>query len=62
MVYQSSRLARGVSARHQGHQWGLIHHGKLLASLHVIIRQDLAPRASRGVSAFVEPLMLVVHQ
>jgi hypothetical protein len=40
---------------------GLVCHGKLLASLLVIIYQDLAPRASRGVSAFLEPLMPVVH-
>jgi hypothetical protein len=57
-----SRVARGLSAHHQGYRLGLIRHGKLLASLLVIICQDLAPRAFRGVSSFLEPLMLAVHQ
>jgi hypothetical protein len=37
-------------------------HSKLLASLLVIIRQDIAPRASRGINSFLEPLLLAVHQ
>jgi hypothetical protein len=43
-------------------QWGLMHLGKLPASLLIIIHQDLAPRASRRVSAFLEQLMPAVHQ
>jgi hypothetical protein len=55
-------VARGVSARHRGRQWGIICHGKLPASLLVIILLDLALRTSRGVSSFLEPLMPIVHQ
>jgi hypothetical protein len=62
MMGTPSRVVRGVLAHHQGYQLGLIHHGKLLASLLVIICQDLAPQAFRGVSSFLEPLMPVVHQ
>jgi hypothetical protein len=41
---------------------GLTRRVKLYAGLIVIIHQDLAPRASRGVSSFLEPLMPAVHQ
>jgi hypothetical protein len=36
--------------------WGLICHGKLLASLLIIIYQDLALMASRRVNSFLESL------
>jgi hypothetical protein len=53
---------RGVSACHQSRWWGLVCHGKLSTSLLVIIRQDLAPRASCGVNSFLELLMPAIHQ
>jgi hypothetical protein len=41
-------VARGVSARYQGYRWGLIRHGKFLASLLIVACQDLASRAPAG--------------
>jgi hypothetical protein len=41
---------------------GLVRHGILLASLLVIIYQDMAPRASCGVNACLESFVLTVHQ
>jgi hypothetical protein len=41
---------------------GLIRHGKLPASMFIIIYRDLAPQATCGVSSTLEPHAPVVHQ
>jgi hypothetical protein len=62
-AHQPDRVGRGVSTDHRGCRRGFVWHGKLLAYLPIIIRQDMAHGASHKIGTFmVRPVMIVLQQ